>query len=175
MPLHCVQHSHQPSVDRQVSVPCWLRIDFLLLSRSHFRELPSISAQPARWHQHIIAHAVLDGLGANGCSYSPSIPYQSKRVEGLGEGILAAHSHPYSFLWGWRAMWRHFRYADQCLWRSWQSPSCQGRLQPTDLVGLARITMNAFCWKTGAVSRGCFWDCPNVDFFWNGFRHQSRL
>lgn len=175
MPLHCVQHSHQPLADRQATVPFWLQIYFLPPSRSNFRELPSVSAQPAHWHQHIIAHAVLDGLGENGCPYSRSIPYQSKRVVGLGEGILAAHSRPYSFLRGWQTTWRHFRYADKCLWRSWQSPSCQGRLQPADLVGLARITMNAFCWKEGVLSQDCFWDCPNVDFFWNGFRHQSRL
>lgn len=93
----------------------WLRTYFLPLSRSNFRELPSISAQPAHWHQPSIAHAVLDGLGENGFT---SIPYQSKRVEGLGEGILAAHSCPYSFLRGWQTTWRHFRYADQCLWRS---------------------------------------------------------
>lgn len=48
MPLHCVQYSYQRLVDRQVTVPFWLHIYFLPLSRSNFRELPSISAQPAR-------------------------------------------------------------------------------------------------------------------------------
>lgn len=50
-------------------------------------------------------------------------------------------------------MWRHFWYADQCLCRSWQNSSCQGSLQPADLVGLARITMNAFYWKGGLSDR----------------------
>ena len=63
MPLRCVQHSHQPSVDREVTVPFWLLIYFLPLSWSNFSELRSISALPPCWHQHIRACAVFDGIG----------------------------------------------------------------------------------------------------------------
>lgn len=80
-----------------------------------------------------------------GCFFAPGIACQLRRVEGLKGRILTAHSRPFSFLLDWPTTGRHFWYADDCFWRSWQGLSCQGRVQPADPVGLARIIMKSLC------------------------------